>query len=52
VGGRLILDYLYVNVTPGTFSVVPRVAGGEITPEKLIALGTVARKCKRLIDHI
>ncbi|KAI3622179.1 nitrite reductase [Moniliophthora roreri] len=28
----------------GTFSVVPRVAGGEITPEKLIALGTVARK--------
>ena len=28
----------------GTYSVVPRVAGGEITPEKLIALGTVARK--------
>ncbi|MFL5340964.1 MAG: nitrite reductase large subunit NirB [Gemmataceae bacterium] len=28
----------------GTYSVVPRVPGGEITPEKLIALGTVARK--------
>ncbi len=26
----------------GTYSVVPRVPGGEITPEKLIALGTVA----------
>ncbi len=28
----------------GTFSVVPRVAAGEITPEKLIAIGTVAKK--------
>ena len=28
----------------GTFSVIPRVAGGEITPEKLITLGNVARK--------
>ncbi|QJQ96169.1 MULTISPECIES: nitrite reductase large subunit NirB [Halomonadaceae] len=28
----------------GTYSVVPRVAGGEITPEKLIALGQVAKK--------
>ena len=28
----------------GSYSVVPRVPGGEITPEKLIALGTVARK--------
>jgi nitrite reductase (NADH) large subunit len=28
----------------GTYSVVPRVAGGEITPEQLIALGTVAKK--------
>ncbi|KAH7909470.1 hypothetical protein BJ138DRAFT_1066987 [Hygrophoropsis aurantiaca] len=28
----------------GTFSVVPRVAGGEITPDKLIALGQVAKK--------
>ncbi|KAJ8585502.1 nitrite reductase [Rhizopogon salebrosus TDB-379] len=28
----------------GTFSVVPRVAGGEITPEKLIVLGQVAKK--------
>ena len=28
----------------GTYSVVPRVAGGEITPEKLIVLGQVARK--------
>jgi len=28
----------------GTYSVVPRVAGGEITPEKLIVLGQVAKK--------
>jgi len=27
----------------GTFSVVPRVAGGEITPERLIAMGQVAK---------
>jgi len=28
----------------GTYSVVPRVAGGEILPEQLIALGQVAKK--------
>jgi nitrite reductase (NAD(P)H) len=28
----------------GTFSVIPRIAGGEITAEKLIAIGTVAKK--------
>jgi nitrite reductase (NADH) large subunit len=28
----------------GTYSVVPRVPGGEITPDKLIALGLVARR--------
>jgi nitrite reductase (NAD(P)H) len=28
----------------GTFSVIPRVAGGEITPDKLIAIGQVAKK--------
>jgi len=28
----------------GTFSVVPRVSGGEITPEKLIIIGTVGKK--------
>ncbi|MBB2161805.1 nitrite reductase small subunit NirD [Gluconacetobacter sacchari] len=28
----------------GTYSVVPRVAGGEIVPDKLIALGQVAKK--------
>ncbi|KAI4191630.1 MAG: hypothetical protein LQ346_004692 [Caloplaca aetnensis] len=28
----------------GTFSVIPRVAGGEITAEKLIIIGTVAKK--------
>ena len=30
----------------GTYSIVPRVAGGEITPEKLILLGEVARDYK------
>ncbi|MBU2872208.1 nitrite reductase large subunit NirB [Colwellia sp. E2M01] len=28
----------------GTYSIVPRVAGGEITPDKLIVLGEVAKK--------
>ncbi|MFT6286983.1 MAG: nitrite reductase (NADH) large subunit [Alcanivorax sp.] len=28
----------------GTYSVVPRVAGGEITPQKLVVLGQVAQK--------
>ena len=28
----------------GTYSVVPRVPGGEITPEKLVVLGKVARR--------
>ncbi|MGF1756852.1 nitrite reductase large subunit NirB [Photobacterium sagamiensis] len=28
----------------GTYSVVPRMAGGEVTPEKLIALGVVAQE--------
>jgi len=30
----------------GTYSIVPRVAGGEITPDKLIALGQVAKEYK------
>jgi nitrite reductase (NADH) large subunit len=30
----------------GTYSVVPRVPGGEITPEKLIAMGQIAQKYK------
>jgi nitrite reductase (NADH) large subunit len=30
----------------GTYSVIPRIAGGEITPEKLIVLGQVARDYK------
>lgn len=28
----------------GTYSVVPRIAGGEVTPEKLIVLGEVAKE--------
>lgn len=28
----------------GTYSVVPRIAGGEITPDKLITIGEIARK--------
>jgi nitrite reductase (NAD(P)H) len=28
----------------GTFSVIPRVSGGEITPDKLIVIGKVAKK--------
>ena len=30
----------------GTYSIVPRVAGGEITPEKLIAMGQIAQEYK------
>ena len=28
----------------GTYSVIPRVPGGEITPDRLIVLGEVAKK--------
>ena len=38
-------DYFLANMQKdGTYSVVPRVPGGEITPEGLIAIGSVARK--------
>jgi nitrite reductase (NADH) large subunit len=38
-------DHFLANLQKdGTYSVVPRVPGGEITPEKLIVLGTVAKK--------
>lgn len=38
-------DKFLANVQRGgTYSIVPRVQGGEITPDKLIALGTVAKK--------
>ncbi len=38
-------DYFLANMQKdGTYSVVPRVPGGEITPEKLIAIGEVARR--------
>jgi nitrite reductase (NADH) large subunit len=38
-------DHFLANMQKdGTYSVVPRVPGGEITPEKLIAIGEVARK--------
>ena len=38
-------DYFMGNMQKdGTYSVVPRVAGGEITPDKLIVLGEVANK--------
>lgn len=38
-------DRFLANIqASGQFSIVPRVAGGEITPEKLIVLGQVAKK--------
>ena len=38
-------DYYLANIQKdGTYSVVPRVPGGEITPDKLIVLGAVAKK--------
>ena len=38
-------DYFMANMQKnGTYSIVPRVAAGEITPQKLIVLGEVAKK--------
>ena len=38
-------DHMLANMQKnGTYSVVPRVPGGEITPEKLIVLGEVGKK--------
>ncbi len=40
-------DYFMANMQKnGTYSIVPRIAGGEITPEKLIVLGEVGKKYK------
>ncbi|HZA18979.1 MAG TPA: (2Fe-2S)-binding protein, partial [Pseudonocardiaceae bacterium] len=37
-------DHFLANLQRnGTYSVIPRIAGGEITPEKLIVIGEVAR---------
>jgi nitrite reductase (NADH) large subunit len=37
-------DHFLANIQKnGTYSVVPRIAGGEITPERLIVIGQVAR---------
>ncbi|MBX5460208.1 MAG: nitrite reductase large subunit [Steroidobacteraceae bacterium] len=38
-------DYFLANMQKdGTYSVVPRIPGGEITPDKLIAIGEIAKK--------
>ncbi len=38
-------DRFLANIQKGgTYSIVPRIPGGEITPEKLIVIGTVAKK--------
>ena len=38
-------DYYLANIQKdGTYSVIPRIPGGEITPEKLIVLGKVAQE--------
>lgn len=38
-------DYYLANIQrDGTYSVIPRVPGGEITPEKLIVIGRVAQR--------
>ena len=40
-------DYYMANMQKdGTYSIVPRVPGGEITPEGLITIGQVAKKYK------
>lgn len=38
-------DYFLANLQKdGTYSIVPRVPAGEITPDKLIVIGTIAKK--------
>ncbi|EJM96401.1 nitrite reductase large subunit NirB [Herbaspirillum sp. YR522] len=38
-------DYFLGNIQKdGTYSVVPRMAGGEVTPDGLIAVGSIAKK--------
>ncbi|HTE40496.1 MAG TPA: nitrite reductase large subunit NirB [Steroidobacteraceae bacterium] len=38
-------DYFLANIQKdGTYSVVPRIPGGEVTPDKLIVIGEVAKK--------
>ncbi|HVY81942.1 MAG TPA: nitrite reductase large subunit NirB [Steroidobacteraceae bacterium] len=38
-------DYFLANMQKdGTYSVVPRIPGGEITPQKLMAIGAIAAK--------
>ncbi|GAC1379503.1 MAG: nitrite reductase large subunit NirB [Aquirhabdus sp.] len=38
-------DYFMANLQKdGTYSVVPRMTGGEVTPDGLIAVGTIAKK--------
>ena len=38
-------DYFLANIQrDGTYSVIPRIPGGEITPDKLIVLGEVAKE--------
>ncbi len=38
-------DYFLANIQrDGTYSVVPRVAAGEITPEQLVTIGQIAQK--------
>jgi len=38
-------DYYLANIQrDGTYSVVPRMAGGEVTPDGLIAVGQIAKK--------
>jgi len=40
-------DYYLANMQKdGSYSVVPRIPGGEITPDKLMAIGAVAKKFK------
>jgi nitrite reductase (NADH) large subunit len=38
-------DYFLANIQKdGTYSVVPRIPGGEITPQKLLVIGDIARR--------
>lgn len=38
-------DYFLANIQKdGSYSIIPRVAGGEITPEQLIIIGQIAQK--------
>ena len=46
-------DYFLANIQKdGTYSIVPRVPGGEITPQQLVTIGAIAAKYRLYTNDI